>query len=78
MTAAKTCGRTQLFFFTKGGSQEETGPGLLSLAGTFARPVDVEIPGMRWAPRRLYVTPAREVEHFGEHLGAAKAGRSNS
>lgn len=62
---------------TKGGSQEETGPGLSSLVGTFARPVDVEILGMWWAPRHLYATPTR-VEHFGEHLDAAKAGRSNS
>lgn len=78
MTPAKVCGRTQQFSLAQGGSQDETGPGLLSFSGTLARPVDVEILGMWWAQRRLYATPVRAVEYFGEHLAAAKAERSNS
>lgn len=38
----------------------------------------VDILGMWWARCRLYPIPVHEVEYFGEHLSAAKAGCSNS
>lgn len=41
-------------------------------------PVDINPRDVVGAARRLYAIPEREVEYFGEHLGAAKARCSNS
>lgn len=41
-------------------------------------PVDINPRDVVGAARRLYAIPEREVECFGEHLGAAKARCSNS
>ena len=41
-------------------------------------PVDINSRDVVGAARRLYAIPEHEVEHFGEHLGAAKARCSNS
>lgn len=79
MTPAKTCGRTRKLCLPKAEAKtrQDQVSALTRWHVSFG-PSNVKLLGMWWERRRLYATPVRKVEHFGEHLGAAKAGRSNS